>query len=259
MKLKLDDSGHAVLQDGKPVYIHDDGKEVAFDAPRAFAKIGELTTEAANSRKRAEGAEAISKPFVEAGLTDPAAAVSALATVKNLDQKSLVAAGDVERIKTEAIKAVEDKYRPYVKKSEASDALLASYMVGNGFKGSKVATEKLAAKGQAGADIAQALFGSRFKVDGDKVIGHYQNGEKVFSRSRPGELADFDEALEQILDAYPHKDSILAATGASGGGAPQGGNPAAGGGKKTMTRSTFDAASQMERAAFAKAGGAVVD
>ncbi|MBK6435180.1 MAG: hypothetical protein IPF83_04385 [Rhodanobacteraceae bacterium] len=27
MKLKLDDQGHAVLQNGMPVYIHDDGKE----------------------------------------------------------------------------------------------------------------------------------------------------------------------------------------------------------------------------------------
>lgn len=27
MKLKLDDQGHVVVQDGKPVYVHDDGKE----------------------------------------------------------------------------------------------------------------------------------------------------------------------------------------------------------------------------------------
>lgn len=35
MKLKLDDNGNAVLQDGKPVYVHDDGKEIAFDALQA--------------------------------------------------------------------------------------------------------------------------------------------------------------------------------------------------------------------------------
>ena len=29
MKLKLDENGHVVVQDGKPVYVHDDGKEVA--------------------------------------------------------------------------------------------------------------------------------------------------------------------------------------------------------------------------------------
>jgi hypothetical protein len=258
MKLKLDDSGHAVLQDGKPVYTHDDGKEVAFDAPRAFAKIGELTSEAAGSRKRAETAEAGLKPFTEAGLSDPAAAVSALATVKNLDQKSLVAAGDVEKIKTEAIKAVEDKYKPYVKKAEALEGQISSYMLGTAFKGSKFATEKLAAKGQAGADLAQALVGPRFKVEGDKIIGHHANGERIFSRTRPGELADFEEALEVTFDAHPHRDSYMAATGASGGGAPQGGNPATGG-KKTMTRTQYEAAPPQERAGFMKAGVVVVD
>lgn len=258
MKLKLDDAGHAVLQDGKPVYIHDDGKEIAFDAPRAMAKISELNGESGNVRKRAETAEAALRPFTEAGLSDAAAAAAALATVKNLDQKSLVASGDVEKIKSEAIKAVEDKYKPYVKRAEAAEERMSTYMIGNAFAGSKVATERLAAKGQAGAEIAKALFGSRFKVDGDKVVGHYANGERVFSRARPGEMADFDEALEQLLDNYPHKDSILAATGASGGGAPQGGNPAAGG-KKTMQRATWDATSQHERASFVKDGGVVVD
>ena len=40
MKLKFDEQGHVVVQDGKPVYVHDDGKEVPFDAPQALAKIG---------------------------------------------------------------------------------------------------------------------------------------------------------------------------------------------------------------------------
>lgn len=258
MKLKLDDAGHAVLKDGMPVYIHDDLKEIAFDAPRAVAKISELNGEAATSRKRYEIAEAAVKPFTDANITDPAAAVAALATVKNLDQKSLVAAGDVEKIKAEAIKAVEDKWRPYKKRSEDLEGQISAYMIGNSFKGSKAATERLAAKGQAGADIAQALFGTRFKVEGAQLIGHHTNGEKIFSRTRPGEVADFDEALEQIIDTYPHKDSILAATGASGGGAPQGGAPAAGG-KKTMARAAFDATAQHERAAFFAGGGVVVD
>lgn len=258
MKLKLDDAGHVSLQDGKPVYIHDDGKEVAFDAPRAFAKIGELTSEAAGSRKRADTAEAALKPYTEAGLTDPSAALKALDTVKNLDAKSLIAAGEVEKRVAEAIKAVEEKYKPFVKRAEAAESGLTTHILTGAFAGSKFATEKLAAKGQAGAEVARALFKDRFKVDGDKVVGHFANGEPVYSRTRPGEKADFDEALEQIFDSHPFKDSFLAATGASGGGAPQGGNPAAGG-KKTMTRSQFDATSQFERAAFAKAGGAVVD
>jgi len=35
MKLKLDVNGHIVVQDGKPVYVKDDGQGVAFDARSA--------------------------------------------------------------------------------------------------------------------------------------------------------------------------------------------------------------------------------
>ena len=30
---EMDDAGHVVVSDGKPVYLHDDGKDVTFDAP----------------------------------------------------------------------------------------------------------------------------------------------------------------------------------------------------------------------------------
>lgn len=43
MKLKLDAAGNAVLQDGKPVYIHADGKEAPFDAADALNKLAEVT------------------------------------------------------------------------------------------------------------------------------------------------------------------------------------------------------------------------
>ena len=52
VKLKLDEQGNAVLQDGKPVYVHDDGKEVPFDAPGAMAKIASLNAEAQTHRDR---------------------------------------------------------------------------------------------------------------------------------------------------------------------------------------------------------------
>ena len=46
MKLKLDENGHVVVSDGKPVYVHDDGKEIPFDAPAAMQKISGLNAEA---------------------------------------------------------------------------------------------------------------------------------------------------------------------------------------------------------------------
>lgn len=221
MKLKLDENNNVVLQDGRPVYVTDDGKEIAFDAPGTVATIARLNGEAKGHRERAEAAEAKLKTFD--GIEDPAAAIKALATVKNLDDKKLVDAGEVEKVKAEAIKAVEEKYAPVLKERDGLQAALNSHLIGGGFARSKFVAEKFAAPGPAGAEIAQALFGNRFKVEGGKPVGYDEQGNKLYSRARPGEVADFEEALELMVDAYAHKESILKGTGSSGTGATNGG------------------------------------
>lgn len=42
LQLKLDDTGHVVVQDGKPVYVNEDGKEIPYDVNQANNKIKEL-------------------------------------------------------------------------------------------------------------------------------------------------------------------------------------------------------------------------
>ena len=70
MKLKLDDKGNVVLQDGKPVYVKDDGSEVAFDAAGTVSTIARLNGEAKGNRERAESAEGKLKAFD--GIDNPA-------------------------------------------------------------------------------------------------------------------------------------------------------------------------------------------
>lgn len=222
MKLKLDEQGHVVVQDGKPVYVHDDGKEIPFDAAAAMSKIGDLNKEAKGHRERADTAETKLKAFE--GIDDPVAAAKALATVKNLDDKKLVDAGEVEKVKTEAIKAIEEKYAPTVKRVEELEGQLYGEKIGGSFARSKFIADKLAIP----SDIAQSFFGKHFSIDSGKVVATDLGGNKVFSRTRPGELADFDEALEFLVESYPGKDHIIRSSGASGsgagGGAGQGGN-----------------------------------
>ena len=241
MKLKLDANGNVVLQDGKPVYVHDDGKEVAFDAVATVATISRLNGEAKSHRERAEAAEGKLKGFE--GIDDPAAAVKALAIVKNLDDKKLVDAGDVERVKLEAIKAVEEKYAPTVKRVTELETQLHNEIVGGSFARSKTIADKFAIP----ADLVQARFGQHFKVEGGKMVAVDAQGNKVYSRARPGELADFDEALEVLVDQYPYKANILKGTGNSGGGSG-GGQGGQGGGKRTLTRAQFEALPAGERA-----------
>lgn len=255
MKLKIDANGNAVLQDGMPVYIKDDGTEIEFDAAKAFSKISQLTGENRSHRERAEAAEGKLAAFKD--IADPVEAVKAIATVKNLKDKQLVDAGEVEKVKAEAIAAVEEKYAPIVKKSEELESQLNRHLIGGAFARSKFIAEKFAAEGPAGVEIAEALFGSRLKVEGGKVVGYDANGAKLYSRSRPGELADPDEAIELLVDSYPHKASILKGSGSSGSGSS--GSSNGGGGKKTIPRAQFDQLDPAGRMAHVKAGGVVTD
>lgn len=241
MKIKLDDKGNVVLQDGKPVYIKDDGSEVAFDAPGTIATIARLNAEAKGNREAAEAANAKLKAFE--GITDPAAALKALATVKGLDDKKLIDAGESQKVVDAAVRAVEEKYKPVAEERDKFKDQLYAERIGGGFARSKFVADKLAIP----ADLVQARFGKHFTIDGDKIVATDASGNKLYSSARPGELADFDEALGMLVEQYPNKAQILKGSGASGSGASQ--NGAGAGGKKTMTRAQFDALDPAAKAA----------
>ena len=217
MKLKLDENGNAVLQDGKPVYVHEDGKEVAFDAPGTVATITRLNSEAKGHRERADNAEKAVKAFE--GIDDPAAAKKALATVANLDAKTLVDAGEIEKVKAEISKAFQLQLDEVTGKAQTLEQQLYAEKIGGSFSRSKFIADKLAVP----ADMVQATFGQNLKVEDGKVVAYDAQGQKIFSRARPGELADFDEAIETLVSQYPHRDHILKSSGANGGGAQNGG------------------------------------
>lgn len=254
MKLKtleLNGKHYAEIADGKPIYVHDDGKEIPFDAVQTVDTIKRLNGEAKGHRERAETAEGALKIFD--GL-DAAAARKALDVVKNLDDKKLVDAGEVDRVKSEAIKAVEDKYAPIVKERDKLQASLVSEKIGGSFARSKMIADKLAIP----ADLVQARFGEHFKLEGENVVAYDKSGNKLFSRSSPGELATFDEALEMIVEQYPYRDTILKGSGASGGGA-QNNNGGGGTGNKSMPRAQFEKLDADARMAHVKGGGVITE
>jgi hypothetical protein len=263
MKLKLDENGHVVVSDGKPVYVHEDGKEIAFDAAATVATISRLNGEAKTHRERAEAAEQHAKAFE--GIDDAEAARKALEVLKNLDDKKLVDAGEVERVKAEAVKAYEsrlteqskryaEELQGMQKERDALQGTLYEERIGGAFNSSKLIAEKLTIPG----DIAKAAFGSAFKIEDGKTVAYDASGNKIFSRERPGEIAGFDEALATLIEAYPHRDQILRGSGASGSGAQGGGN-GSGIGSKTLNRSAFDALPPDKQMAHIKSGGQVSD
>jgi hypothetical protein len=247
MPFKFNADGSIALADVNgaklPVFVHPDGKEAPFDADTTIGTISRLNGEAKSHRERAEKAESTLKAFE--GITDPGAALKALSVVKNLDDKKLVDAGEVERVKAEVLKSVQAQYEPIVKKAETLERELYGEKIGGAFARSKFIADKVAVP----ADLLQASFGRHFSIEGGKVIAKDANGNQLFSRTKHGEPADFEEALEMLVDAYPHKASILKGSNASGSGAASSG--AGGGGKKTITRAQFAQLSPAEQKAAA--------
>ncbi|MFW1734231.1 MULTISPECIES: DUF6651 domain-containing protein [unclassified Acinetobacter] len=243
MKLKtvtIENKTYAEVNDqGLPIYIHDDGKELAHDAPQTVAKIAQLNGEAKTNRERYEKAESSLKAFE--GIEDPTAAKKALETLKNFDDKKLVDAGEVEKIKSEAIKAVEEKYAPVVQERDAFQAQLHNELIGGGFARSKFIQDQVSVP----ADMIQAQFGKSFKIEEGKVVAYGADGQKIFSRTRPGEVADFDEALETLVGGYQYKDSILKGSQAGGGGFQ-------GGGQGGAAKSLSDCKTREEKVEFLK-------
>ena len=249
MKLKVDASGNAVLQDGNPVYVADDGKELALDAAKLYGQVRELTTEAAGKRKALKEAEDKLAQYAE--IEDPKAAREALETIKSIDGKLKL---EVEKVRAEVSKSFEPKLTDLEKKNAELQQSLHRELIGGGVARSKFAAEKSALP----ADLLLATFGQQLTVENGVVVGKRGDGSPIYSRANPGQLASLDEALETLVSESPHRDHILKATQKGGSGA----QPGAPGGqpqKQTMPRAQFDALDHGGRLDFAKAGGQVVD
>ncbi|MFJ3266050.1 DUF6651 domain-containing protein [Serratia liquefaciens] len=250
MKLKLDANGHVVVENGMPVYVHEDGKEIAFDAAQAVSKISALNGEAKTHREAKEAAESNLAKF--AGITDPAKALEALETLTKIDQKKLIDAGAVDQVKAEITKSFQTQLDEATNQNKTLQDQLYKEMIGGRFSGSKFITDKMAIP----SDFVQARFGQSFKIEEGKVVAYDPTGNKVYSRAEPGELADFDEALEFLVEQYPQKDHILKASGNSGGGSQQSQHQA---GQKTMKRGAFDSLDMTGKNAALKDGITIVD
>ena len=251
MKLKtieLNGSTYAEVSDGKPVYMLDDGSEVPYDAPHNSAAIKRLNAEAKTHREAKEAAEARLKEFE--GL-DHEAARKALEVVRNLDDKKLIDAGEVEKVRNEAKagyeRQLEEMYKPVVAERDKLKSTLNRERLSVAFSRSKYIADKLAIP----ADLVQAAFGERFSVSDDgKIIAKDADGNPLYSHARPGEAPDFEEAMDLLVKSYPYRDQILKGTGASGGGA--GGNRTSSGGKRQVTRAEFDRLSPTDKATTAR-------
>lgn len=244
MQLKMVD-GVPVVQEGKPVYVYDDGKEVVIDAEQLFGKISELNNEAKGHRLKAKELE---EKLVKLGDVSPEQLMATISEIESLGGLEAIRKGvkvNVDEIKGEMNKAFEQKLQEKEKLLQEKDGHIYKLEVSNRFKASPYINEKLILP----PDIAEATFGQNFKIEDGRVVA-YLNGNRIFSRERAGELADFEEAIGVIVDAYSMKDRILKGTGNSGGGASSSTGKGTG-----SVRSRADLKTDADKARFIKENG----
>lgn len=220
MKIKLDENGNAVLKDGRPVYVMDDGEEVAIDAPALHTKVSELNGEAKKHRLNAKDANEKLAAFD--GI-DPDEAKKAMKVVSGLDAKTLIDAGEANKIKDEMAKGYEEKLTAANATIESKDAQIVSLLVNEKILASPVLEKTIYKDAKI---LAVDAFSKHFKVeerDGSLVVvGQIGDGIPVMSKENPANFAGFDEALESIINSLPHKDGIWKA--GPGGGSGSSGN-----------------------------------
>ena len=199
MKYKLTENGNIVVKDGHPVVIDGD-KEITIDAIGANAKITALVAESNDRRKKLSD------------VTAELATASGLNTdlqsqVDSIDGKSKV---KIDELKDTINKTWEAKQADWETKEKSLTADLFDAKVGV-----KFATSKTIAGLVLPPDIAKATFSSHFNSDGS---ANDANGNPIYSKEKPGEIAGFEEAMTHIIDNYPNKDAIMKSSGAEGSG-----------------------------------------
>jgi hypothetical protein len=240
--VEIEGKTYAEVQDGKPVY-DDGGKDIPFDAPGAIAALERVNKEAKGHRISRQEAEDRLKAFE--GIEDPDAARKALEAISGMDAGKLM---DAEKAAAERQRAVDAATRSYAEKLQAAEKEAAAWRdrmheaeIGRRFADSRFIQEKLALP----ASFARESFGRHFSLEDGKVVAKDANGNTIYSKANPGELASFDEALEQLVDARPERDQILKGRGQSGSGAQPSGAGSDGG---TMRQDEFLSLSPKERA-----------
>lgn len=238
------------MKDGNPVWVNADGKEVTL----AGDTITRLNGEAKQHRTRAETAE--QKLAAYKDVPDPAAALDAMNKIKKIDQKQLIDAGEVDKVRNE----ISQQFT--VQLTEKDNALKEARGTIDGMKIDGIFNNSDFVKNRVAVppDMFQATFRSNFKINKEGGIEAYdKSGNRVMSKSKIGDYADPDEALEIIVGQHPQHATILKAPDQSGSGNGGGGGNRPGG--RSMKRAAFEQLppyQQAEYSALVRKGDAVL-
>jgi len=180
--------------------------------------------------------------------------LKALQFAASMDGKKVMDDEGIQKLIQAAVKPLQEQLTAKDTALTEKDGHIYKLEVSNKFQASPFVKDKLIIP----PDMLEATFGKQFKIEGGKVIATDATGNQIYSKVRAGEPADFDEAIQSLIDAHPMKDSIYKASGASGSGS----TGSTGTGKNApavIKRAQYDTMDPTAQAAHFKAGGKLED
>ena len=261
--LEHEDKRYALIgENGNPIY-EVEGKDIEYDGESLAANVRELNAERAKEKTELEDSqtqlETMKANLEKYNGIDLEEAKKALNTVQNLDQTKLIEANEVDKIKASAIEATKEsyetqmaelrkRYEPIEAERDTYKAQLEREIISNAFSRSKFIEDKISVPWK----MVEAQFSNHVTVKNGKLKILDSQGKEIYSRAKPSQPADFDEAMELIVESYPYKNKILKATS---GPTSLNGQPADLLGDKLITRAEADRMAVQNPANFAKLMG----
>lgn len=243
---KMTEDGKSIeMKNGNPVWLEADGTEKVLQQDT----ITRLNTEAAGHRQKAEQLQATVDKFKD---IDPDKARAAIETVAKINQKQLIDAGEVDKVRAQISGEYENKIAEKDKAYTDLEGRYNGMRVDNIFATSEFVRDQIAIP----QDMFQAYFRNNFKPGPNGTIEAFDKaGNRVMSKQKIGEFADPTEALEILVNQHPQKDVIVKPSNHSGSGNNGGGGNRAG--QRIIKRNEFDQltpAQQAETAGKARTG-----
>lgn len=253
-KLTLEDGTEFT---GKLVHVGDDGTKTPFDPLGTHATFGTIRGERDSFKTAAETAAAELALFGKSP-EDRKAAAEKLRLAANLDAKKLVEAGKIDELVAERLRAAQEEWggkeKTLASERDELARTLDEILIEKAFAGSKVLDDYFPTW-----SLLAPVFESQLAREGKQLVGYRDAAkkERIYSATKPGELAQGDELLAALLKSHPDHDKWRKGANAQGTGAT--GNTGGAGGAKTMTVDQFNALDPQKRMDFInKEGGQVV-
>lgn len=213
MKLKLDEDGHAVVKDGKPVY-EINGKDTPFDAPAARDKIKEQAEELDDLQKTSSAQTSdlekeVKKWRALGSITEVRKAVKTVAGLGEQDIDAAQMPAELETLRAER-EALQEQLSDLTDKVKAKDSEIRGLSIGNQFANSKWIRENMIDAFATNPSALEKIYGDNFKREDGKVIPYDNDGKPILTvdpDTNQARTATFDEAMSVLSDSSFRKPS----------------------------------------------------